>query len=101
MENKTFEGIDLGTAKCTRIMKCVLSGHIPQAASLSTDAVYRSIRGAALHISPDSCLYRTQQPKWVVFTSVQSTGDKTYMRDLMVIQKDWLLEIAPHYYTET
>ncbi|XP_037292738.1 probable ATP-dependent RNA helicase DHX35 [Manduca sexta] len=101
MENKTFEGIDLGTAKCTRIMKCVLSGHIPQAASLSTDATYRSIRGAALHISPDSCLYRTQQPKWVVFTSVQSTGDKTYMRDLMVIQKDWLLEIAPHYYTET
>ncbi|KOB66837.1 ATP-dependent RNA helicase DHX8, partial [Operophtera brumata] len=28
------------------------------------------------------------------------SGDKTYMRDLMVIQKEWLLEIAPHYYKE-
>ncbi|KAI8433690.1 hypothetical protein MSG28_015688 [Choristoneura fumiferana] len=49
--------------KCKRVMKCVLSGFFPQAAHLSTDSTYRGIRGAVLHISPDSCLYRVQQPK--------------------------------------
>ncbi|XP_073965704.1 probable ATP-dependent RNA helicase DHX35 isoform X1 [Choristoneura fumiferana] len=101
IENKTFEGFDLGTEKCKRVMKCVLSGFFPQAAHLSTDSTYRGIRGAVLHISPDSCLYRVQQPKWVVFASVQSTGDKTYMRDMMTIDKEWLLEIAPHYYKQS
>ncbi|CAG5027656.1 unnamed protein product [Parnassius apollo] len=100
IEDKVFEGPDLGTGKCQRIMKCVLSGLFPQAAYLST-ASYRGIRGAELYISPDSCLYHVQQPKWVVFASVQSTGDKTYMREMMTIDKDWLLEIAPHYYKET
>ncbi|XP_063370393.1 probable ATP-dependent RNA helicase DHX35 [Cydia amplana] len=64
IENKTFEGPDLGTAKCQRIMKCVLSGFFPQAAHLSTDSTYRGVRGATLHISPDSCLFRVQQPSW-------------------------------------
>lgn len=101
MVNKNYEGPDLGSAKCERIMKCVLSGYFPQAAYLSTDSSYRGIRGATLHISPDSCLFATQQPKWVIFGSVQSTGDKTYMREMMIIQKEWLLEIAPHYYKES
>ncbi|XP_063630658.1 probable ATP-dependent RNA helicase DHX35 [Cydia splendana] len=101
IENKTFEGPDLGTAKCQRIMKCVLSGFFPQAAHLSTDSTYRGVRGAILHISPDSCLFRVQQPSWVVFASVQSSGDKTYMRDMMMINKDWLIETAPHYYKQT
>ncbi|KAJ0170419.1 hypothetical protein K1T71_013790 [Dendrolimus kikuchii] len=101
MENQVYEGADLGTAKCERIMKCVLSGFFPQAAYLSVDSSYRGIRGAKLHISPDSCLFATQQPKWVMFASVQSTDDKTYMREMMTIQKEWLLEIAPHYYKET
>ncbi|XP_072934043.1 probable ATP-dependent RNA helicase DHX35 [Epargyreus clarus] len=101
MENKTYDAPDMGTGKCIRIMKCLLSGLFPQAAYLSTDSTYRGIRGASLYISPDSCLYHVQQPKWVVFASVQSVGDKTYMRDMMTIEKSWLLEVAPHYYRET
>ncbi|XP_052747846.1 probable ATP-dependent RNA helicase DHX35 [Galleria mellonella] len=101
MENQIFDGPDLGTAKCTRIMKCILSGLFPQASYLSAGGFYQGLRGAELYISPDSCLYNLQQPKWVVFASVYSVNDKTYMSDLMVIQKDWLLEVAPHYYIET
>nr|XP_049705986.1 probable ATP-dependent RNA helicase DHX35 isoform X1 [Helicoverpa armigera] len=101
IEEKVFDGIDLGSGKTQRIMKCVLSGYFPQAAHLSASATYRGIRGAELHISPDSCLFNTQQPKWVMFASVQSTGDKTYMREMMTIQQDWLLELAPHYYKQT
>ncbi|XP_045457381.1 probable ATP-dependent RNA helicase DHX35 [Melitaea cinxia] len=101
MKNKEYDGPDLGSGRCTRVMKAVVSGLFPQAAFLNPDNTYRGIRGAVLHISPDSCLYNVQQPKWVVFASVQSSGDKTFMREMMVIQKDWLLEIAPHYYKET
>ncbi|CAH0718631.1 unnamed protein product, partial [Brenthis ino] len=100
LENKTFDDLDLGPAKTNRIMKAVISGLFPQAARLAPDSQYKGIRGADLAISPTSCLYHTQQPTWVVFASVQSSGDKTYMRDVMVISKDWLLEFAPHYYKE-
>ncbi|CAB3242561.1 unnamed protein product [Arctia plantaginis] len=101
MENQPVEGLELAAGKLSRIMKCVVSGYFSQAAFLSPDSSYRGIRGARLHISPDSCLYRVQQPKWVIFASVQSTGTKTYMRDMMTIDKQTLLDIAPHYYTET
>ncbi|XP_053620503.1 probable ATP-dependent RNA helicase DHX35 isoform X2 [Plodia interpunctella] len=100
IENKIYEGVELGPAKCERIMKCVVSGLFPQSAFLYTDSSYRGIRGATLHISPDSCLYNTQQPQWLVFAGVQSTGDKIYMRQVMTIKKEWLTELAPHYYVE-
>ncbi|XP_026501735.2 probable ATP-dependent RNA helicase DHX35 [Vanessa tameamea] len=101
LRNIEYEGPDLGSGKCGRIMKAVVSGLFPQAAYLAPDNTYRGVRGAVLHISPDSCLYHVQQPKWVVFASVQSSGDKTCMREMMVVNKQWLLEIAPHYYKET
>ncbi|KAJ2943220.1 hypothetical protein O0L34_g18931 [Tuta absoluta] len=101
LENKSFDGPDLGTGKLERVMKCILSGWFAQAASLSIDSSYRGIRGATLHVSPDSTLYHTQLPKWVLFASVQSSGEKILMRELMTIHKEWLLEIAPHYYKET
>ncbi|XP_038217051.1 probable ATP-dependent RNA helicase DHX35 [Zerene cesonia] len=100
IENKTFEGPDLGSAKCIRIMKCVLSGMFPQAGWLGAAGHYTSVLGAKLFISESSCLYRVQQPTWVAFASVQSAGDRVHMRDLMAIRKEWLLEVAPHYYTE-
>ncbi|KAJ8707921.1 hypothetical protein PYW08_010287 [Mythimna loreyi] len=101
MEDAVFDGVDLGPGKTERIMKCVLSGYFPQAAYLTASSSYRGVRGASLHISPDSCLFRVQQPKWVMFASVQSTGDKTYMREMMTIEQRWLLELAPHYYRQT
>ncbi|KPJ14170.1 putative ATP-dependent RNA helicase DHX35 [Papilio machaon] len=101
MVDKTFDGPDLGTGKCVRVMRCVVSGLFPQAARLSPAGVYCGVRGAQLHIATNSCLYHHQQPKWVVFAGVVSVAEKTYMRDLMTIQKDWLIEVAPHYYRET
>ncbi|XP_026743379.1 probable ATP-dependent RNA helicase DHX35 [Trichoplusia ni] len=101
LKNKEFEEIDLRAGKTQRVMKCVLSGYFPQAAYLSPAGSYRGLRGATLHVSPDSCLFRVQQPKWVMFASVQSSGDKTYMREMMTIEQRWLLDIAPHYYKLT
>ncbi|XP_050680357.1 probable ATP-dependent RNA helicase DHX35 isoform X2 [Leptidea sinapis] len=101
MENAKFDAPEFGSVKCERIMRCVVSGLFPQAASLGIEGHYRGVRGAELHISPDSCLYHQQQPQWLVFGSVQSSGDKVYMRDIMRIDKQWLMQTAPHYYHET
>uniref|UniRef100_A0A2H1WU18 SFRICE_033835 n=1 Tax=Spodoptera frugiperda TaxID=7108 RepID=A0A2H1WU18_SPOFR len=87
--------------KTERILKCIVSGYFPQAAYLSPDASYRGVRGATLAMSPDSCLFRVQQPKWVIFASVSSSSGVSYMRDVSAVQQAWLLDLAPHYYRQT
>lgn len=36
-------------------------------------------------------------PKWVIYNELVFTT-KEFMRDLIEIKSEWLLEIAPHYY---
>lgn len=40
---------------------------------------------------------RSPSTGWVIFQEVVET-QKKFMRDLTVIDEDWLLESAPHYY---
>ncbi|XP_066254895.1 probable ATP-dependent RNA helicase DHX35 [Euwallacea similis] len=80
------------------IRKCLLKGLFPNAAYLHRSGVYKTVRGDIdLYISPDSVLYTVPQPQWVVFCEV-AYRIKLYMRDITVIQSDWLLELAPHFY---
>ncbi len=47
---------------------------------------------AALHVG------RVQvPPKWVLYHELVETS-KEYMRNIIVIKPEWLVEIAPHYY---
>ena len=36
-------------------------------------------------------------PKWVIYHELVFTT-KEFMRNVIEIQKEWLIEIAPHYY---
>ncbi|XP_053972871.1 probable ATP-dependent RNA helicase DHX35 isoform X2 [Hylaeus anthracinus] len=84
-----------------QILKCITAGLFPKAAYLSYTGVYQTVRGnRALHIHPNSCLYTLQQPQWLLFCEVLQTN-KTYMKDITVIQPEWLLELAPHFYEKT
>lgn len=38
-----------------------------------------------------------QHPKWVIYHELVLTS-KEYMRNVMPIQPEWLVEVAPHYY---
>ncbi|KAJ3033033.1 ATPdependent RNA helicase [Rhizophlyctis rosea] len=79
------------------LRKCIVSGYFSQAARLEMDGSYRTVRdGERLYVHPGSCLYR-RSPEWVVFHEVVETT-KAYMRDITVIQAEWLTELAPHYY---
>uniref|UniRef100_A0A182VKI6 RNA helicase n=1 Tax=Anopheles merus TaxID=30066 RepID=A0A182VKI6_ANOME len=80
------------------ICRCIVAGFFPYAAYLHHSGVYRTVRGnTELSIHPLSALYTEQQPQWVVFCELIHTT-KLFMKDLTVIQQQWLPEIAPHYY---
>ena len=38
-------------------------------------------------------------PKWVIYHELVMTT-KEFMRNIIEINKDWLIEIAPHYYKD-
>ncbi|XP_076176030.1 putative ATP-dependent RNA helicase DHX35 isoform X2 [Ptiloglossa arizonensis] len=84
-----------------QILKCITAGLFPKAAYLHYTGVYKTVRGNRdLYIHPNSCLYTLQQPQWLLFCEVLQTN-KTYMKDITVIQPQWLLELAPHFYEKT
>ncbi|XP_008551544.1 probable ATP-dependent RNA helicase DHX35 isoform X1 [Microplitis demolitor] len=83
------------------ILRCLTAGLFPNAAFLHYTGVYKTVRGDKdLYIHPNSCLYTIQQPQWVLFCEILQTT-KTYMRELTVINPEWLLELAPHFYERT
>ncbi|KAJ8975514.1 hypothetical protein NQ317_010629 [Molorchus minor] len=102
---KLLQNYNIPIVSCIRstetIRKCLVKGLFPNAAYLHYSGVYKTVRGdIELNIHPDSVLYTIAQPQWVVFCEVVHTH-KLYMRDVTVIQSDWLLELAPHFYYKT
>lgn len=96
-------GIRKGGESCkedsVRLRKCLTSGYFGFAAKMQPDGSFRSIReGATLYVHPSSVMFnRSPSTKWVIFHEVVET-QKLFIRDLTVIEEDWLLELAPHYY---
>lgn len=85
----------------TAIRKAIISGLFPFAAYFHHSGNYRMIRGdAEVFIHPMSCLYTEKQPQWIVFGEVLHTT-KLYVKDITVIESQWLMELAPHYYHKT
>lgn len=83
------------------IRKCIVAGYFPFAAYLHHSGVYRTVRGNIdLSIHPLSCLYTEQLPQWIVFCELLHTT-KLFIKDITVIQPQWLTELAPHYYHKT
>lgn len=81
------------------IRKCVTSGYFYHTARLSVAPNYKTIKynqNVAIH--PTSSLFDFQ-PKWVIYHELVLTS-KEYMRNVSVIEPEWLMEVAPHYYQE-
>ncbi|KAJ2060651.1 hypothetical protein GGI17_003619 [Coemansia sp. S146] len=85
----------------SRLQKCLTSGLFANAAKLEVDGSYRLFRGGpALWVHPSSVLFpETAKPKFVVFAEAMETT-KLYMRGITAIDLPWLVEVAPHYYSE-
>ncbi|KAL7414009.1 P-loop containing nucleoside triphosphate hydrolase protein [Mrakia frigida] len=83
-----------------RLRRCLVTGYFKNAARwVEGEGTYRSVReNAVLHVHPSSVLF-TRKPStgWVIYHEVVQTT-KSFMRDLTVVEKDWLGELAPDYY---
>jgi pre-mRNA-splicing factor ATP-dependent RNA helicase DHX16 len=79
------------------ICKAVTAGFFYHTARLQKSLDYRTVKSQlTVHIHPSSSLHGTQ-PRWVVYHELMFTT-KEFMRQIVEIKSEWLVEIAPHYY---
>ncbi|KAK3066225.1 Cyclin-dependent kinase catalytic subunit, partial [Coniosporium uncinatum] len=89
-----------GQADLPPIMKSVAAGFFPNAARLNKGGdSYRTVKqGLQVHMHPSSVLMASEMPpKWLIFFELVLTS-KEYMRNVMPLQPEWLVEVAPHYH---
>ena len=100
-------GIEMSSAKGfddDKVLKCLCSGFFANVAIYTSRGCFKSLRDPVkspdLFIHPDSVLYTVpfKSGTYVLFTeTVHST--KMYLRECSVVKSDWLLEVAPHFYS--
>merc|ERR1712000_384792 len=81
------------------IRKAICSGFFQNSARLDKGGTYRTGKtkqSAAIH--PSSSL-KDSLPKWVVFNELVFTT-KEFMRNVLEIRSAWLVEVAPHMYSD-
>lgn len=98
MDTKTESGKD------EPVLKCIFAGLFMNLAQCQSDGSYRLIRDQspspqALFMHPDSMLFR-RIPDWVVFTEALQTT-KMFIRNVSVVEKAWISEVASHYFNLT
>lgn len=83
----------------SQIRKCLVSGYFKNAAKAQADGSYLSLReNAVLHVHPSSVMFtRVASTGIVIFHEVVETK-KRFMRDLTVIDRDWLIEYSNGFY---
>ncbi|CAM9215261.1 unnamed protein product [Discosporangium mesarthrocarpum] len=82
------------------IAKAITSGFFYHTSKLSKSGDYKTIKNQhTVFIHPSSCLSRQEDPpRWLVYHELAFTT-KEFMRQCIPIKPEWLVEIAPHYYT--
>ncbi|GBG24565.1 ATP-dependent RNA helicase DHX8 [Hondaea fermentalgiana] len=83
------------------VRKAITSGYFFHSAKLQKDGSFKTVKDQlSVHVHPSSSLHkRDPLPKLVVYHQLQRTK-REYMRQILVIKPEWLLEIAPHFYTQ-
>lgn len=79
------------------IRRCLAHGMFMNAAELQPDGSYVALDGRQpVCIHPSSVLFQAK-PAYVVFNELLHTS-RCYMRDLCLVDADWLLDAAPEYF---
>ncbi|GME24515.1 putative ATP dependent RNA [Neofusicoccum parvum] len=88
-----------GPDKAEQIRRCLTTGFFAHAARMQPDGTFKTIDGGmVLHAHPTSLMFN-RKADWVIFHEIMETGNKTFIRDITKIEKNWLLEYAPQYYS--
>lgn len=81
------------------IRKAVTAGFFYHTARLQKNGSYKTVKNPqTVHIHPSSGLSELM-PRWVVYHELVLTT-KEYMRQVSEIRPEWLVELAPHYYSK-
>jgi pre-mRNA-splicing factor ATP-dependent RNA helicase DHX16 len=81
----------------TNVRKAFASGFFYNTAKLTKSGSYKTLKNQhTVHIHPSSSMFEAL-PKWVIYHELVFTT-KEFMRSVIEISPEWLLEIAPHYY---
>ena len=80
------------------IRKALTAGYFYHVAKLSKDGgQYKTIKShQTVLVHPNSSLFE-DKPRWLLYHELVLTT-KEYMRQLIEIEPQWLIEVAPHYY---
>ena len=97
-----------GSNNIEPIQKALTAGFFPNSARLQKDGQsYRQVKnGTVVYIHPSSVLVQGEKEgtagrrdKWVLYHELVLTS-KEYMRSVMPLRPEWLIEVAPHYYSK-
>eukprot|EP00747_Dinoflagellata_sp_TGD_P158615 gnl/TRDRNA2_/TRDRNA2_177827_c0_seq1.p1 gnl/TRDRNA2_/TRDRNA2_177827_c0~~gnl/TRDRNA2_/TRDRNA2_177827_c0_seq1.p1 ORF type:complete len:903 (+),score=-5.12 gnl/TRDRNA2_/TRDRNA2_177827_c0_seq1:634-3342(+) len=81
----------------TCIQKAITSGYFFHAARKEAQEGYKTlVEQQPLYIHPSSSLFQ-HQPGWVIYHT-SSVTTKEYMREVIVIDPKWLVELAPRFF---
>lgn len=88
-------------ADITPIQKAITAGYFMNTARLQKGGeTYRNIKqNITVNIHPSSCLYKhVPQPRFVCYYELVETS-KNFLRQVMEIQSEWLMDVAKHYFS--
>jgi pre-mRNA-splicing factor ATP-dependent RNA helicase DHX16 len=81
------------------IRKAITAGFFYHTAKLQKNGTYKTVKhNQTVMIHPSSSLFQSL-PRWVVYHELVFTS-KEFMRQVIEISPQWLVEIAPHYYKQ-
>ena len=79
------------------IRKAVTSGFFYHTGRLQKNGQYKTVKtNQHVSIHPSSSMFESL-PKWVVYHELVFTS-KEFMRQIIEIKPEWLIELAPHFY---
>jgi ATP-dependent RNA helicase DDX35 len=87
-----------GTPVEERVRRCLTTGFFAHAARMQSDGSFVGGDGKTVLWAHPSSVFFHRKAGWVVYTEVLATKDKVFIRDLSVVEREWLVEYAPEYY---
>ncbi|XP_071481336.1 ATP-dependent RNA helicase DHX33-like [Diadema antillarum] len=83
----------------TSIRKCLTQGLFMNSAELQSDGTYLTLdRKQVVAIHPSSCLFQSK-PSYLLYSELVHTT-KCYMRNVCVVDAEWLYETAPSFFRQ-
>ncbi|KAI4689919.1 uncharacterized protein J4E84_004100 [Alternaria hordeiaustralica] len=87
-----------GTPLAERVRRCLTTGFFAHAARMKADGTFTTVDGKTTLWPHPTSVFFTRKADWVIYTEIQSTRDKIYIRDLSTVEMGWLTEYAPEFY---